>query len=159
MRDIQIVAYQNAGFNVVAIASRTPANAREAAEARGIDTVYDTWQELLDDERIEILDIAFPPDLQPEIIAEAVKKPHIKGILAQKPLAMNYQDSKAVVEMCEAAGKVLSVNQNMRYDQSMRALKTLLDRGVLGEPVLATIECAASPTGSPSSTITTASLS
>jgi len=41
------------------------------AEACCIDTIYDTWQELLDDERIEILGIAFPPDLQPGIIAEA----------------------------------------------------------------------------------------
>ncbi len=140
MRDIHLVAYKNAGFNVVAIASRTPAHARACAEARGIETVYDTWQELLDDPRVEILDIAFPPDQQPGIIAEAVKRPHIKGILAQKPLAMNYRDAKAVVAMCEAAGKTLAVNQNMRYDQSMRALKTLLNRGVLGEPVLATIE-------------------
>ncbi|MCO6449536.1 MAG: Gfo/Idh/MocA family oxidoreductase [Caldilineales bacterium] len=140
MRDIHMVAYENAGFNVVAVASRTHENAIACAAARGIETVYETWQELLDDESVEILDIAFPPDQQPEIIAEAVKKPHIKGILAQKPLAMNYQDAKAVVDMCAAAGKVLAVNQNMRYDQSMRALKTLLNRGVLGEPVLATIE-------------------
>ncbi len=88
MRDIHLVAYKNAGFNVVAIASRTPAHARACAEARGIETVYDTWQELLDDPRVEILDIAFPPDQQPGIIAEAVKRPHIKGILAQKPLAI-----------------------------------------------------------------------
>ena len=40
---------------------------------------------------------------------------------------------------------VLQVNQNMRYDHSVRALKTLLDRGVLGEPVLATIELRAIP--------------
>ena len=33
----------------------------------------------------------------------------------------------------------------MRYDQSMRALKTALDRGYLGEPVLATIEMRAIP--------------
>ncbi len=33
----------------------------------------------------------------------------------------------------------------MRYDQSMRALKTLLDRGDLGEAVLATIEMRAIP--------------
>lgn len=140
MRDIHVVAYNNAGFNTVAIASRTPENARAAAEARGIPTVYNTWQELLDDPQIEILDIAFPPDQQPAIIAEAVKRPHIKGILAQKPLAMNFQDAKKVVELCAAAGKKLAVNQNMRYDQSMRALKTLLDRGMLGEPVLATVE-------------------
>ena len=40
---------------------------------------------------------------------------------------------------------LLQVNQNMRYDQSVRALKTLLDRGTLGEPVLATIEMRAIP--------------
>ena len=40
---------------------------------------------------------------------------------------------------------ILQVNQNMRYDHSVRALKTLLDRGVLGEPVLATIELRAIP--------------
>ena len=140
MRDIHIVAYNNAGFNTVAIASRTPENAQVAAAARGVAKVYDTWQELLDDQEVEILDIAFPPDQQPAIISEAVRRPHIKGILAQKPLAMNYADAKAVVEMCDAAGKKLAVNQNMRYDQSMRALKTLLERGVLGTPVLATIE-------------------
>jgi predicted dehydrogenase len=33
----------------------------------------------------------------------------------------------------------------MRYDHSIRALKTLLDRGDLGEPVLATIEMRAIP--------------
>ena len=48
MRDVHLVAYNKAGFNVAAIASRTPANAHAVAEVRGIDTVYDTWQELLD---------------------------------------------------------------------------------------------------------------
>jgi predicted dehydrogenase len=40
---------------------------------------------------------------------------------------------------------VLSVNQNMRFDQSMRVLKQLLDHGDLGEPVIATIEMRAIP--------------
>ena len=39
----------------------------------------------------------------------------------------------------------LGVNHNMRYDQSMRALKTLLDRGELGEPVVAEIVMNARP--------------
>src|SRR5205809_4499659 len=82
MRDIHLPAYNEAGFNVVALASRTPANARAAAEQNGVATVYDTWQELLDDERVEIVDIAFPPDRQLEIVREAVKRPHVKGVLA-----------------------------------------------------------------------------
>jgi predicted dehydrogenase len=145
MRDVQLVAYENAGFNTVAIASRTPANAQAAADARGIETVYDTWQELLDDERVEILDIAYPPDQQLGIIREAVKRDHIKGILAQKPVAMNYEEAKEIVSLCEEAGKTLSVNQNMRYDQSMRALKSLIEQGAFGELVLGTIEMRAIP--------------
>ena len=58
---------------------------------------------------------------------------------------MNYREALAVVESCERAGIALAVNQNMRYDQSIRALKTLLERGDLGEPVLATIEMRAIP--------------
>lgn len=145
MRDVQLVAYRNAGLNVVAIASRTPANAQSCADVHSIETVYDTWQELLDDERVAILDVAYPPDQQLEIVREAVKRDHIKGILAQKPLAMNYSEAKEMVDLCNEAGVVLSVNQNMRYDQSMRALKSLLDQGVLGKPVLGTIEMRAIP--------------
>ena len=79
MKDIHLVAYGEAGFDVVAIASRTPANAKAAADERGIGTVYDTWQDLLDDERVEIVDIAFPPDQQLEIVREACKRDHVKG--------------------------------------------------------------------------------
>ena len=142
--DIQLVAYRDAGFDVQAIASRTPAHAREVAETRGVPRVYDTWRELLDDESIEVLDVAFPPDQQPGIVMEAARRPHIKGILVQKPMAPDFASARETVEACEGAA-VLAVNQNMRFDQSMRALKTLLDRGLLGEPVLATIEMRSIP--------------
>jgi predicted dehydrogenase len=142
--DIQLVAYEQAGFNVQAIASRTPAHAAQVADRHGIPTVHETWQELVADPAIEVLDIAFPPAQQPEIIAVAAQQDHIKGILAQKPVALDYAAALAAVESCEG-GPLLAVNQNMRFDQSMRALKTLLDRGDLGEPVLATIEMRAIP--------------
>jgi predicted dehydrogenase len=146
MRDVQLVAYQKLGLQVAAIAARRVEQAREVASARGIGRVYDSYAELIADPSIQVLDIAVPPDVQPQVIAEAVLHAgHIRGILAQKPLAMDYADAVAVVEACEKAGIVLAVNQNMRYDQSIRALKTLLDRGDLGEPVLGTIEMRAIP--------------
>jgi predicted dehydrogenase len=145
MRDVQLVAYGNAGLSVVAIASKHAAHAREVAELRGIPKVYDTWQELLDDSSIEVLDIAVPPDIQPSIVLEAARRKRVQGILAQKPLAMNCRQAREMVEACEHAGIRLAVNQNMRYDQSIRALKTVLKRGYLGDPVLATIEMRAIP--------------
>ncbi|QHW29603.1 Gfo/Idh/MocA family oxidoreductase [Paenibacillus rhizovicinus] len=145
MRDCHLAAYRDAGFHPVAIASRTYENAKAVAELRGIPKVHRTWEELVRDPAIEILDIAFPPDRQLEVVREAVKQPHIRGILCQKPLAMNAREAREIVELCEAAGVKLAVNSNMRYDQSVRALKTVLDRGILGEPVLATIEMRAIP--------------
>ncbi|MEW6635480.1 MAG: Gfo/Idh/MocA family oxidoreductase [Actinomycetota bacterium] len=146
MRDVQLAAYDEAGFDVVAIASRTPEHARAAAERWGIGRVHDDWRDLLADPDVEILDVAYPPDQQLGIVREAVKHAdHVKGILAQKPLAANLEEAREIVRLCDEAGVVLGVNQNMRYDQSMRALKTLLERGYLGEPVVAQIVMHARP--------------
>ena len=146
MRDVQLKAYADAGYNVVGITSRTPEIAREVADLHGISRVYDTIGEMLQDPAVEILDIAVPPDRQLPLIREAVRcGQHLKGILAQKPLAVNYQDAAEIVRLCDERKVVLAVNQNMRYDQSIRALKTLLNRRALGTPVLATIEMRAVP--------------
>src|SRR5207245_9948169 len=68
MRDCHLVAYRQAGFNPVAIASRTPAHAREVAQTRNIPRCHDTYAALLEDQAIEVLDIAVPPDVQPGVI-------------------------------------------------------------------------------------------
>src|SRR5690349_16049619 len=114
MRDVQLVAYRNAGLRVEAIASRTPAHAREAADLRGVRTVHPTIDDLIADPKIEILDIALPPDQQLGVIEKAAARsgPKLKGILAQKPLAYNYEQGRQIVEICERAGIPLAVNQN-----------------------------------------------
>lgn len=145
MAENHLAAYEQAGFPVVAIASRTPQHAREVAERYGIDTVHETPSDLLRDPRVEIVDIAYPPDQQPALIREALAQPHVRAVLAQKPLALDLADAVALRNEADSAGKILSVNQNMRYDQSIRVLKQLLDRKELGEVVFASIEMHAIP--------------
>ncbi len=146
MRDCHLVAYRQAGFNPVAIASRNPDRAQAVAEQHAIPRCHATIAELLADPEIEILDIAVPPDVQPGLILEATRHAGpIRGILAQKPLAMSVPEARRCVDACAGAGITLAVNQNMRYDQSVRALKDLLQRGWLGQPVLGTIDMRAIP--------------
>jgi predicted dehydrogenase len=146
MADCHLVAYRNAGFNPVAIASRNRQNSKTVAERHGIKRVYDTYQQLLNDTSISIIDIAVPPQIELEIIRESVKHAdHIKGILAQKPLGVNYAQAKEIVTLCEDAGIVLAVNQNMRYDQSVRACKSALNQQLLGRPVFASVDMRAIP--------------
>ncbi len=146
VRDCHLVAYAEAGFRVVGITSRSIEKAREVADVRGVPRVYESVEQMLDDPAIQVVDIAVPPNDQPGVVDRVLAHPRRpRGILAQKPLAMTYGEACRLVRRCEEARVVLQVNQNMRYDHSVRALKTLLDRGALGKPVLATIELRAIP--------------
>src|SRR5437763_5780388 len=146
MRDCHLVAYRQAGFNPVAITSRRLENAQAVAALHQIPRVHRNIDELLADKSIEILDVAVPPDMQADVLRQAAEQgTHLRGILAQKPLAMSINDAKDVVERCRKAGIALAVNQNMRYDQSVRAMKDVLTRGLIGQAVLGTIEMRAIP--------------
>ena len=145
MAECHLASYREAGFPVVAIASRTKANAGKVAERWGIATVHDTPEQLIEDPRVDIVDLAYPPDQQPALIRHALKQEHVKAILAQKPLALTLEEAIALRDEAAATGKILSVNQNMRYDQSMRVLKQIINRGDLGDTVFAQIDMHAIP--------------
>lgn len=145
MAECHLAAYKEAGFPVVAIASRTKASADKVAKRWDIPTVHDTSEQLIEDKNVEIIDLAFPPDQQPALIRHALKQKHIKAILAQKPLALSLNEAVKLRDEAAKAGKILSVNQNMRYDQSMRVLKQIIDSGALGDIVFAQIDMHAIP--------------
>lgn len=150
MADCHLVAYRAAGLNPVAISSRNRETAQAAADRHDIANVYDDYEKLLDDPAVQVLDVAVPPDVQLEVIEKAVQHSHtrggsIRGILAQKPMGVDYAQAVRIVELCKEAGVALAVNQNMRWDQSVRACKAVLDSGAMGDPVLASVDMRAIP--------------
>src|SRR3989440_5357905 len=68
MADCHLVAYRAAGFNSVAIASRNRASAEAAAGRHDIHAVFDNYRLLMQDPRVEVLDIAVPPDVLMDVI-------------------------------------------------------------------------------------------
>ncbi|MEZ6062229.1 MAG: Gfo/Idh/MocA family oxidoreductase [Planctomycetaceae bacterium] len=146
MADCHLVAYRQHGLNPVAITSRTRATAESVAERHGIGTVGDSVEDVVAHPDVQVLDVAVPPDCQRDIIRRALdSKGQLKAILAQKPLGTSFDQALQIVKMCEDAGVTLAVNQNMRWDHSVRACRMLLESGDLGEPVLATIDMRAIP--------------
>ncbi|MEO1528875.1 MAG: Gfo/Idh/MocA family oxidoreductase [Planctomycetota bacterium] len=145
MADCHLVAYGTAGIRPIAITSRRVTQARDVAHRHGIETVHETTRALLEDPRIEVVDIAVPPDQLLGTMREIVCHKHVRGVLAQKPLGVNLTEAKEIVSLCDQSGITLCVNQNMRYDQSVRACRSLLRSGELGDPVLATIDMRAIP--------------
>ena len=146
MADCHLVAYRQAGFNPVAIAARNMERTKQVATRHAIPKAFQDYRKMLDDPQVEVVDVAVPPDIQFEVIREITsRRSRIRGILAQKPLGVDYAQALKIVGMCEEAGIKLAVNQNMRFDQSVRGLKSLLNQRAFGEPVLATIDMRAIP--------------
>ena len=145
VEECHLLAYQKAGLEVCGLVGRNLEKTRRIAEKYLIPWVGSNVLDLLEETKPSILDIAVPPLIQPAVIETAVGSNHLEGILAQKPLALSFVEAERLVNLCGQSGKVLAVNQNMRFDPSVYALKQLIDRGILGEPVLATIEMRAVP--------------
>lgn len=133
----QLPAYKIAGFNVVGITNRTRSRAESAAKSFDIPNVYDNIEDMLSNDDIEILDIALTPDTQMDAVRIAA--PTGRHFLCQKPLHEKPALAAQIVKMANEAGVKLAVNQQLRWDGRMRAVKYLFENGYLGEPTLATI--------------------
>ena len=114
------------------------AAARKTAADHGIATVYETLDELLADERIEIVDIAVPAAQQRAIAERALQAG--KHLLCQKPLSEQLPDAEAIVLAARRAGRKAAVNQQMRWSPGIAAAKDLIARGFIGQPTDAQIQ-------------------
>lgn len=131
-------AYRKAKFPLAGIYDQDVPKAERVASEFGIEKVYRSLDELLDDPSSQIVDIAVPASAQPEIAQRVAASG--KHMLCQKPLAENYPDALAIVRAAEAAGVKAAVNQNMRWDPAIQATRTINKRGWLGNPVSADIQ-------------------
>ena len=131
-------AYRKAGFNVIGLTDMERDKAEQTARRFEVSRVYDSVEALLEDPTVEIVDIAVPPWNQKDLVRQTTAAG--KHLLCQKPLSNVYADAVEIVEMAEASGVKLAVNQQMRWDQAVRASRSLLNRGLLGDPASAVID-------------------
>ncbi|MFV2064168.1 MAG: Gfo/Idh/MocA family protein [Chloroflexota bacterium] len=138
VRECHLPAYRSAGWEVVRIASRSEASARDVAVEFGIEASTGDMLDVIRDERVEVVDISLPPHRHREFAEAALAAG--KHVLLQKPMATTLEDARAIVEAADKAGRKLAVNQNGRWDPAMRACHELVRRGVFGTLVTASIE-------------------
>jgi UDP-N-acetylglucosamine 3-dehydrogenase len=107
---------------------------KEIAQAMALSLGYakavTRWQDVVEREDIDVVDVCLPHYLHaPVVIAAAQAKKHV---LVEKPFATNLAEAIAMVNAADQAGTVLMVGQHQRYGSDHRHIKALLDRGVIG---------------------------
>lgn len=130
MRGAHLPAYRQFGYRVVGCCDVNPDAVRQVQDEFGVPFGTTSVEELIHRDDVEIIDLAVHASVRREVM-EVVSRAG-KPVLSQKPFAMNYADALAMVEMCRERGVRLMINQQARWAPAHRAVKVLLERGVLG---------------------------
>jgi predicted dehydrogenase len=88
------------------------------------------WKKVVERDDIDIIDISTPTFLHHDIAVEAAKRG--KHIFCEKPIAMTYDQAKAMYEAAEKAGVTHFLNHNYRRCPAVLLAKKLLDEGKIG---------------------------
>jgi predicted dehydrogenase len=115
---------------VVGIASRDAANAREVAAAMGIADAHGSYESLLADPGVDAVYIPLPNHLHAEWAIAAMRAG--KHVLCEKPLALTAADAERMVAAAEASGVLLMEAFMYRLHPSWVAARALVASGRIG---------------------------
>jgi predicted dehydrogenase len=124
-------AYARYGYRVRAVCDVRTDRAQEAAAKFGIPEWTDDLDVVLSNPDVHVLDLAVQAHQRLDLLKRIAAAG--KHVISQKPLAATFGEAREMVNICASAGVTLMVNQQARWASPHRALKTLLDRGLLGE--------------------------
>jgi predicted dehydrogenase len=107
--------------------------AKKASQEYGVSDakVYEDYNELLKDDSIDVIHVCTPNSSHAEISVAALEAG--KHVMCEKPMAINSEEAKSMVEAAKRTGKKLTIGYNNRFRQDSLHLKELCERGDLGE--------------------------
>ncbi|TDC58452.1 Gfo/Idh/MocA family oxidoreductase [Actinomadura sp. KC345] len=125
-------AYRSHDLPVRGIYDLDRGRAEEVAARHGVPRVYDSLDDLLKDEDVEVVDVAVVPHAQPGIARAALEAG--KHVLCQKPLAPDLAEARRLAGLAEERDRRLAVNQQLRWDEGIAAARAMVRAGWIGTP-------------------------
>ncbi|MDR9868220.1 Gfo/Idh/MocA family oxidoreductase [Lactococcus cremoris] len=107
--------------------------AEKAAEQYGSDDAYVTenYLDLVNDPNIDVIHVLTPNVAHSEITVAALEGG--KHVLCEKPMAINYEEAKKMLEAAQRTGKKLTIGYQNRFRADSLATKAACEAGELGD--------------------------
>ena len=112
------------------ICTRDPGKAKEFAERWSWQETETDWRKLLDRKDIDLIDICVPNSLHRDIAVAALQAG--KMVATEKPLALNAQQGKEMVDAAAKSGKKTMIWFNQRRFPPVALAKQMIDGGAVG---------------------------
>ena len=97
----------------------------------GIAKRYASAAALLDNAQLDVVSVCTPNKFHKELTLAALAAGC--HVLCEKPMAMNAQEGREMLDAANTAGKRLMINFSYRFSAASRALKTQVDAGLFGD--------------------------
>ena len=96
-----------------------------------LNKVTDNYKEIFNDKDVDIVCIETPPSTHKFFVMEAIKKN--KGIICEKPLAINLKEAKLMVKTIRKKKLFACVNHQLRFHPNILKMKKMFDKKYLGK--------------------------
>lgn len=100
----------------------------------GSAAAYPSLEEMLADERIDVIDICLPHHLHTDAVITAARAG--RAILCEKPLCTNLADARRIKETLDESGVVFMSAHNQLFQPSLLEARRLLSTGAIGSPYI-----------------------
>jgi predicted dehydrogenase len=97
-----------------------------------VTALYADYHEMLAKEQLDLVSVCTWPPLHEEMVIAAAAA-GVKGIICEKPMAVNLREADAMLAACERSGTRLVVNHQRRYNPTYRTARDLVASGEIGE--------------------------
>jgi len=91
---------------------------------------YDSYHDVLVDDKIDIVLIATPNHIHKELSIQALQAS--KHVICEKPVTLNAQELEEILEVQKQTKHVFMVHQNRRWDEDYLTLKKVYNEQTLG---------------------------
>ncbi len=133
---VHIEALRRIGVQVHGVLGSSRDRASTRATQLGIGTAYGSLEELLDDDRVEVVHVTSPNHLHHPQVRQIVAAG--RHVVCEKPLAMTSEQSAELVAIARDSGLVNATNFNIRFYPINQHLHQAVAEGQLGDVRLVT---------------------
>ncbi|HEY5488572.1 MAG TPA: Gfo/Idh/MocA family oxidoreductase, partial [Candidatus Limnocylindrales bacterium] len=133
---VHVEALRRIGVPIVGLLETTPELGAERAAALGVPKAYGSLDELLADERVEVVHVTSPNHLHFEHASAVLAAG--RNIVCEKPLAITAAETGELVKRAKATGTIAAVNFNIRFYPINQHLRASIAAGELGDVRLIT---------------------
>lgn len=118
---------------LVAVCDSDERRAEECARRWGLQSGFTSVEETLEKARPDIVSVCTPDETHAAILGAVLRDQGVRGILAEKPLALSVAEAEEIAGRAEANGVALAVNYTRRFSDRHARMRERVSERLIGE--------------------------